>query len=128
MRIEVDGLCPLLQVFDMPASLAFYRDLLGFEIVQSSGPGDSFDWGMLRLGDAWLMLNTAYEAPKRPAVPDPAHKDTALYFGCKDVDAIYTYLRERDVSVPEPVNTPYGMRQLYVKDPDGYHLCFQRPL
>ena len=132
MPIEVDGVCPLLQVFDMPAALAFYRDTLGFAVVQSSGPGDTFDWGLLRLGDAWLMLNTAYEAPHRPAAPDPAriaaHQDTALYFGCADVDGVHAYLRERGLAVKEPVITSYGMKQLYVRDPDGYNLCFQRPV
>ena len=31
MAIEVRGMAPLLQVFDMPLSIAFYRDVLGFE-------------------------------------------------------------------------------------------------
>lgn len=30
--IEIKGMAPLLQVFDMPASIAFYRDTLGFPI------------------------------------------------------------------------------------------------
>ena len=43
MAIDIRGLCPLLQVFDMPASIRFYRDVLGFEIFSSSparGPDD----------------------------------------------------------------------------------------
>jgi glyoxylase I family protein len=36
MAIEVDGVCPYFEVYDMPASIHFYRDLLGFEIVQMS--------------------------------------------------------------------------------------------
>ena len=36
MAFELRGLCPLLQVFDMPASLVFYRDILGFELVQAA--------------------------------------------------------------------------------------------
>ena len=30
MTIAVRGVCPLLQVFDMPTSLRFYRDIFGF--------------------------------------------------------------------------------------------------
>src|SRR5215204_6690486 len=60
MPIRVDGLVPLIQVFDMPTSVAFYRDVLGFAVMNQSEPGDNFDWGMLRLGDAVVMLNTAY--------------------------------------------------------------------
>jgi catechol 2,3-dioxygenase-like lactoylglutathione lyase family enzyme len=59
MEIKVSGLTPLIQVFDMPASVAFYRDVIGFEVVMQSQPGEHFDWALLRMGGASLMLNTA---------------------------------------------------------------------
>ena len=132
MSIEVRGVCALLQVFDMPASVRFYRDVLGFEVVQTSPrEGDQFDWGLLRLNNAEVMLNTAYEQDSRPAHPDvarvAAHRDTCLYFGCPDVDAAYQHLRAHGIDVKEPNVAPYGMKQLYVSDPDGYQLCFQWP-
>lgn len=130
MGIEVSGVCALLQVFDMPASVRFYRDVLGFEIVSTSPrEGDQFDWGLLRLGGAEVMLNTAFEPPHRPAAPDAgrtaAHADTTLYFACPDVDAAYRHLKSRGIDVTPPAVAPYGMKQLYVSDPDGYALCFQ---
>lgn len=129
MALKVEGVCTLLEIFDMPKSIAFYRDVLGFEIITASQPGNEFDWVLLRLDDAELMLNTAYEVHERPAAPDPtrvaAHGDTALFFGCSDLDAAYTYLRSRGLDVNEPVIRDYGMKQLYLKDPDGYGLCFQ---
>jgi catechol 2,3-dioxygenase-like lactoylglutathione lyase family enzyme len=132
MGIEVNGVCTLLQVFDMPASIRFYRDVLGFEVAQASaGEGDRVDWCLLRLGEAELMLNTAYEEERRPAAPDPRriamHRDTCLYFACPDVDSAWRHLRSHGVDVREPELAPYGMRQLYLRDPDGYQLCFQWP-
>ncbi|MFZ0213142.1 MAG: VOC family protein [Candidatus Acidiferrales bacterium] len=38
MAIDIRGMTPLLQVFDMRASIAFYRDVLGFEVVSRSEP------------------------------------------------------------------------------------------
>ena len=35
MALDVRGLTPLLQVYDMPDSIRFYRDLLGFEVVST---------------------------------------------------------------------------------------------
>ena len=130
MSIEVKSVCTLLQVFDMPTSVRFYRDVLGFEVIQTSvREGDQFDRGWLRLGDTNLMLNTAYEKETRPAEPDSArvtaHGDTCLYFGCPGVDAAYRHLREHGLDVKEPKVAPYGMKQLYVSDPDGYMVCFQ---
>jgi catechol 2,3-dioxygenase-like lactoylglutathione lyase family enzyme len=132
MGIEIRGMAPLLQVFDMPTSIAFYRDVLGFEVVNTSKPGaENFGWALLRLNGTELMLNTAYEEDSRPPAPDrariAAHDDTAIFFGCPDVDAAYAHLRSRAENVKEPKVAPYGMKQLYVRDPDGYNLCFQWP-
>jgi glyoxylase I family protein len=129
MPIEIKGMTPLLGVFDMPASLRFYRDLLGCEVVARSGPEDDCGWCWLRSNGVDLMLNTLYDKGKRPAVVDPQrvknHRDTALYFGTPDVDATYRYLLEKGIEAEEPFDQNYGMRQCYVLDPDGYQLCFQ---
>jgi glyoxylase I family protein len=134
MALDIRGVCPLVQVFDMPTSIRFYRSL-GFDVIQSSPQlseqlGD-VNWAMLRLNDATIMLNSAYEPERRPSKPDPAriaaHDDTALFFGCPDVDQAYRQLRSLGLDVSEPKVAPYGMKQLNASDPDGYHLCFQWP-
>jgi glyoxylase I family protein len=135
MAVEIRGLAPLLQVYDMPTSIHFYRDLLGFELVSNApeyAPG-RFHWALLRLNGVELMLNTAYEFDdQRPPVREPArlaaHEDTGLFFGCPDVDAAYRYIREQGIEAKPPHVAPYGLKQLYVRDPDGYSLCFQWPV
>ena len=135
--IEVRGLCPLIQVYDITESLAFYRDCLGFALVAASDERDTpegrlFHWAWLRLGGADLMLNTAYDEGERPQAREPArqraHGDTGLFFDCPDVDGAAALLRSRGVVVDGPKDAPYGMRQLFVTDPDSYVLCFQAPL
>jgi uncharacterized glyoxalase superfamily protein PhnB len=93
----------------------------------------SFHWALLSLNGVELMLNTAYE-DHRPSVPDRArvnaHGDTGLFFAytnaaCANVDAVWEHLRARGLDVAPPKIAPYGMKQLYVRDPDGYALCFQ---
>ncbi len=131
MPIDMRGICPLLQVFDMPTSIRFYRDVLGFEVSSTSPPRspDDIDWCWLKLNGTELMLNTRYECESRPPVPDPAliaaHDDTCLYIGCPDVDAAYRHLLARGLDIAPPKVAPYGMKQLYLKDPDGFGLCFQ---
>lgn len=133
MGIEIRHGAPLLQVFDMPTSLKFYCDVLGFEIVgtDKNTTPPHFNWVLLRLHGVELMLNTAYEALHRPPKPDPArasaHEDTCLFYGCPDVDAAYAHLRDKGVDTKAPKVAPYGMKQLFVKDPDGYGICFQWP-
>lgn len=132
MAFEFAGVAPLIQVFDMPAAVRFYRDILGFEVAMQSRPGDQFDWALLRGGGCVLMLNTLYESDSRPAVLDSSrkeiHGDVGFYFDCADLDAAYEYLRSKRVEAEKPVVRDYGMRQLMVRDPDGYWLCFQHPV
>lgn len=130
MGLEIRGMAPLLEVFDMPTSIAFYCDVLGFKVHATDGkPLPNNDWVWLQREDVHLMLNTAYESDHRPADPDAtriaAHHDVCLYFGCPDVDGAYAYLCEKRLNLKPPAIAPYGMKQLYVLDPDGYNLCFQ---
>lgn len=132
MALKIDGLTPLIQVFNMPRALGFYRDILGFEVVADSGSGDDSSWVWLRLNDSNLMLNDQYEPGNVPPAPSTErarrHSDTCLYFGCPDPDAAYEYLRSKGVRVRAPKIAPYGMKQLYFSDPDGYGLCLQCPV
>jgi len=136
-RPALTGGCPLISVYDMNRAVAFYRDQLGFDLVQhapfvDAAEGRYFHWAWLRRGPAELMLNTAYDANERPASVDAArqaaHADTCLYFGCDDVDAVHADLVTHGVQTEPPKNAPYGMRQVFVRDPDGYNLVFQAPV
>lgn len=117
----------------MPTGIRFYRDKLGFTVKGSSpalGGEDRFHWVLLQRNNAELMLNTAFEFDdERPVPPDAArnaaHGDTCLYFSCPGVDAAYRELRDKGVDVSEPKLAPYGMKQIYFHDPDGYNVCFQ---
>ena len=135
MSIELVGLTPLIQVFDMPASLAFYRDKLGFEVVSASPvvetPEGRFShWMWLCSGSVDLMLNTAYDAGERPGAPDvfrmATHGDTCLYIGCSDLDGIYASFTRAGLNIDPPAVAPYGIRQFSLRDPDNFQLVFQQ--
>jgi catechol 2,3-dioxygenase-like lactoylglutathione lyase family enzyme len=130
--LRIEDLTPLLSVFDMKTSIEFYTGTLGFEVVTSAGPSDDPGWALLRSGDVELMLNSAYETPHRPPQPDPAHRavhaDTYLYFACADVDAAYTRLTSLGAAPSPPAVAKYGMKQLFLHDPDGYTIYLQHPV
>ena len=104
MSINIEYLTPLIQVFNMPRTLAFYRDLFGFEVVTDSGNGDDSSWVWIQKNGCHLMLNDEYEPGHVPVTPPPDrtkwHQDTALYFGA-DPDAVYDYLTSKGLS-PRP--------------------------
>jgi uncharacterized glyoxalase superfamily protein PhnB len=135
MSLQFNSLTPLIQVFDMPRSVGFYRDVLGFEVTDTSAEveapeGRHFQWALLKHGPAAVMLNTAYDVGERPAALAKsvvvAHGDTCLYLGCPDVDAAYDLLKSKGAAQRPPKVTAYGMKQLYLRDPDGYAVCLQQ--
>jgi glyoxylase I family protein len=132
VKLDIRGLIPLIQVFDMATALDFYGRILGFEIVDKAGPPGDIGWAWLRCAEAQVMLNTAYESHERPATPDfvrtRAHRDTILFIGCPDVDAAHVHLKSHGIVTEPPKVAPYGMRQLYLHDRDGYGICFQWPV
>lgn len=132
MELAFAGIAPLLQVYDMPRSLAFYRDKLGFSIMEQSTGGDDCDWVLLSLSNVELMLNTAYERQGRPEKPDETrikvHADTCLYFGCPDIEGTYQALINNGLNIEKPIVTHYNFKAINLTDPDGYLLCFHWPL
>ncbi|CAN5517711.1 hypothetical protein BH09PSE4_BH09PSE4_01810 [soil metagenome] len=129
------GLTPLIGVFDMPSSLAFYRDLLGFEIVDASPEVENREgrfshWMWLRHGPVEIMLNTQFDSNERPVERDPAqvaaHRDTVFYVCCADVDATYAELSRRGLNADPPHTAPYGLKLFSARDPDGYVVVFQQ--
>jgi glyoxylase I family protein len=131
--LTIYGTAPLLQVFDMPTSLAFYRKL-GFVVASQSEPesGDDCNWALLKCYDVELMLNTQFEKNFRPPVPDPqrtkTHADTTLYFGCADINGLYQKFISMGLVIKEPFISQYNFKAIGFKDPDGYGLCFHWPV
>jgi glyoxylase I family protein len=130
MPITSRKIAPLFQVYDVGRSVAWYRDKLGFDVVQTHKPDGHFYWAMLKLGDTTLMLNAKYEDEDRPLVEPKireGHDDVTLYFDCPDVDQAYAHVTASGIKAPPPEVTYYKMKQLTITDPDGFQLCFQQP-
>jgi glyoxylase I family protein len=135
LSLVIQGLTPLIQVYDMPASVRFYSSVLGFDMVMHAdvyaieNGVELFHWCLLRREGTELMLNTAYDEGERPEVRDNlrdlAHGDTGLYFGCLDLDAAYAHVQSLGVKCAPPKAAWYGMRQLFFRDPDGYGITLQ---
>jgi glyoxylase I family protein len=129
MAISIQGMAPLLYVFDMQRSLDFYCKKIGFELAATDGnPDRKFNWVLLKLDGQELTLNTMYNESRRPTTPDAArernHLDTEVFFGCPDVDTAHEHLRLKGVEAEKPWVTHSGFKRFWLKDPDGDGLVF----
>ena len=125
------GLTPLIGVFDMPGSLTFYRDVLGFAVVSASpevetAEGRFSHWMGLRFGGAEIMLNTQYDSNERPVQePKKTVQGAVFYIGCSDIDHAYQELTAHGLEAEPPRTAPYGLKLFSAEDPDGYTIVFQ---
>ena len=116
----VRQLWPLLAVQDIGRSVAFYRDQLGFTLVGEAQSHGKMYWCRLARGGASVMLQQAVRED------DPAQgrgRGVVFYFVCDDADAMYAELSSRGVQLKPPTVAYYGMKQVFVPEPDGYAIC-----
>jgi catechol 2,3-dioxygenase-like lactoylglutathione lyase family enzyme len=121
----VRELWPLLFVRDIERSLAFYRDRLGFDVVGEAKAGGKAFWRRLQRGGASIMVQQA-EAEDGPA--EGRGRGVAFYFVCDDADVMHAELTARGLQLDPPSIAEYGMKQLFVPEPDGYAICFESAL
>lgn len=109
----ITGHATVLHVKDMPASLAYYRDKLGFAVTFTWE--DEPRYVCLCLGDCAIHLNS-YKPPAATSI---------VCIFCKGVDALHDDLAVRGANITRAMMThPYGMRDFVVTDPDGHELVF----
>jgi uncharacterized glyoxalase superfamily protein PhnB len=125
-RMTIQSCRPLLNVTHCGASLAFYRDLLGFAVVDSYGVEGGRGWVLLRAGGVELMLNGRGDATA-DRKQRPGYRDVVLYFQVESVHALHRELVRLGASPTEPEAQEYGVDEMYLRDLDGYELAFTSP-
>ena len=133
IRSDFNGIAPFFIVADVPATLAFYRDMLGFEVTfRGPSPDDEF-FGIVRRGGAMIMfkqlgVGEINVEPTPNYGREPAHSWDA-YVDVSDPDALAAEFASRRVAFAVPLQDPEdGLRGFEVTDIDGYGLFFGRLL
>lgn len=114
---------PSLMVRDVGASLAFYTGVLAFEVCGRHEDEEGLAWAEVRREGIVLQL---MRGPIRGLPDEPVFTGT-LYFFTESVDAVAEDVAGRAEIAWGPEVMPYGMRELAIRDPDGYLLAFSEP-
>jgi uncharacterized glyoxalase superfamily protein PhnB len=120
---------------DPEASLAFYRDTLGFELRNDVAYG-TMRW--ITVGPVGQPGTSIVLAPPgaSPGVTDGERRTIAemmakgtyamLLLATRDLDAVFERLQASDAEImQEPTEQPYGVRDCAVRDPAGNMLRIQ---
>jgi len=117
---------------DPEASLAFYRDVLGFEVLNDVGYGDM----------RWITVapkgQTSPSIVLAPPAADPGITDdekrviaemmakgtyATIVLRTPDLDATFERIQATGAEViQEPIDQPYGVRDCAFRDPAGNHV------
>jgi len=113
------SLAPQFLVDDLARSVAFYRKL-GFSFSEPWG-------GFYAIGSLNGLELHLKEAPKNPAERqfrrENEHLDASA--GVEGIEELYRLYVEAGVKILKPLApTPWGTKDFYVEDPDGYIICF----
>jgi uncharacterized glyoxalase superfamily protein PhnB len=120
---------------DPDASLAFYRDVLGFEVIDDVGYE----------GMRWITVAPDQAGPSivlHPPAADPGITDderrtiaemmakgtfAGINLGSHDLDGTFERLQASGAEVvQEPIDQPYGIRDCALRDPAGNMLRIQQ--
>ncbi|HEY2327375.1 MAG TPA: VOC family protein [Gaiellaceae bacterium] len=124
--MQLTGASPVLLVSDLERSVAFYRDLLGFDCVLHGEPPD---FAVAKRDDAVFLLALAPAGAKLVPHWHVVEKMWNAYVRLDDADAYYTEVQERGCPIDYSIsNKPHGFREFGVTDPDGYDIAFGQPL
>ena|ERR1051326_5691433 len=116
--MKISAVVPVLWVADIPATLRFYQEVLGFACA-SAAEG----WACIQRDGVELMLS----APNAHYSFDKSNFTGSFYFRLetpKQVDEFWRQVKDK-VTVVYPIeNFDYGMREFSITDNNGLILQF----
>jgi catechol 2,3-dioxygenase-like lactoylglutathione lyase family enzyme len=119
-------LIPVLMVRDMPEAVAFLTDVLDFALASAMPPEAPF-YAILKRGDDELHINLTHD--------QKGFGKSSVIVLCNNIDALFASFVARGLSVPTRENSPvhvgpldqtWGTREVYVDDPSGNTIIFQK--
>ena len=131
-RPTISRISPLFIVADVPATLSFYRDMLGFEVTfRGPTPDDEF-FGIVRRDGAMIMfkaLGVLSDGKEVAVEPVPNYKRKPAfswdaYFEVPDPEALADEFASRGVRFSVPLGEDDDLRGFVIEDIDGYGLFF----
>jgi catechol 2,3-dioxygenase-like lactoylglutathione lyase family enzyme len=112
----------VLAVPDLQNSAAYFRDVLGFRVLWEDAP----DWRLVERDGVRVMLG---HCPRDMRPSELGSHNWFSYLDVDNLDALHDELTARGAQCTEPVDKPYGMREIVVTTIDGHRIVFgqERP-
>ena len=119
-------LTPNLMVEDVAQTLAFYRDVLGFEAIMTLPDTAPFDFAIVRRDNVELMFQSRQSLSENvPTLTGSSiGASQTFYIEVTGLRELYESLRDKVDIVVDLHTTFYGTQEFYFRDLNGYILSF----
>ena len=111
---------------DFDASLAFYRDVLGWSLLSSWGEPGGERGSVLSSGAFKVMIVERRASPREPTRNQSGAR-IRVHLDIHDIDARFGRMPKGNHVVFPPEATEQGTRWFVVTDPDGNQIAFEEP-
>ncbi len=109
---------PMIHVPDVRATIDWYRNI-GFEVTDTyDDGGDGLSFAILSFGASQVMFNSGGQPSSL------RRREVDLYISVENVDAVSSRLEGRVEFMKGVHETFYGMRELIVRDLNGFWITF----
>ena len=119
-NLRIGAHVPMLVCSDVQASIRFYRDVLGFVVIDRLDDVGLTGWASLDRGTNRIMLTSAsyLRTPQKNAEGN-LDSDVVHYFHCENITEIREHLLDSGVKVSDFLVRFYGKKEIEFQDPDG---------
>lgn len=125
-QTAITSISPSFIVRNVPTTLAFYCEMLGFKIEYQHPDHDPF-FAIVQRNGAMIFLKAVGVEPLPNCKRHPWARWDA-YASVPDPDALAAEFKSRGVAFSKPLqDTDDGLRGFELEDPDGHILFFGRP-
>lgn len=124
---QISRLTPMLICEDVPESMHFFTNVLGFELHNHVKEIGKSGWACLRYGEVELMLASPTFLPAAVQT-DGMFPQSIYYFYVSDIQALRERVIEAGYEPSEMRTTEYQKREFDLLDPSGHMLWFGEDL
>jgi catechol 2,3-dioxygenase-like lactoylglutathione lyase family enzyme len=107
------------------ASLAFYRDALGWRVVSAWGGEGQPRGAILSAESMTIVLAEPHPAEDRSKTHGINGTRPTLHLQVHDIDKRYAQISQSNAALFAPETTHWGTRWFVARDPDGNLLAFE---
>lgn len=124
--MELQSLTPNLMVKNVNETLDFYRNILGFKLLQTVPEEGTFDWGFVQKNGVLIMFQK--DNSIREEYPELKNYQEGgaltLYIKVNDLQEWYGQIKDKTNVIKPMKKTFYGANEFAIQDLNGFILTF----